>query len=242
MKNEDIMDPGITDTAEAAPEQCKDKAYGKVILYVKDRIKAGDIKVGDKLPTERELSEMLNLSRNSVREALRTLDNMGLISCRQGSGNYLTGDLQGIMEESMSVMFMLKQIDDIDLSQLRRALDKQAIILAINNFSEANRAEIEDMLVRIEECEKTKAAFLDKEIHMLISKQAGNKLIELINDSLSKMMEKFISMARRIVVENEGDVLSMFHRDMLLSILEKDEEKGRRSVDRHYDIIDRYLK
>ena len=38
------------------------------------------------------------------------------------------------MEESMSVMFMLKQIDDIDLSQLRRALDKQAIILAINNF------------------------------------------------------------------------------------------------------------
>ena len=77
MKNEDIMDPGITDTAEAAPEQCKDKAYGKVILYVKDRIKAGDIKVGDKLPTERELSEMLNLSRNSVREALRTLDNMG---------------------------------------------------------------------------------------------------------------------------------------------------------------------
>ena len=94
MKNADIMDPGITDTAEAAPEQCKDKAYGKVILYVKDRIKAGDIKVGDKLPTERELSEMLNLSRNSVREALRTLDNMGLISCRQGSGNYLTGDLQ----------------------------------------------------------------------------------------------------------------------------------------------------
>ena len=105
-------------------------------------------------------------------------------------------------------------------------MDKQAIILAINNFSEANRAEIEDMLVRIEECEKTKAAFLDKEIHMLISKQAGNKLIELINDSLSKMMEKFISMARRIVVENEGDVLSMFHRDMLLSILEKDEERA----------------
>ena len=85
----------------------------------------------------------------------------------------------------MCMMFMLKQIDDLAVSQLRRALDKQAIILAISNFSDENRDEIEEMIERLKECEANRAVFLDKEIHMLIAKYANNKLIEIINDSLS---------------------------------------------------------
>lgn len=245
MKNRTQLEVSAADAAEtadmSAPEQSKDKAYEKVVLYVKEKIRNGEIKVGDKLPTERELSEKLELSRNSVREALRTMDNMGLISCRQGSGNYLTGDLQRIIEESMCMMFMLKQIDDLAVSQLRRALDKQAIILAISNFTKDNMEEIEEMIERLKECEANRAVFLDKEIHMLISKYADNKLMEIINDSLSRTMEKFISMARECVIANEGDVLSELHKDMLMSIVEGNVERGVFAVNRHYDVIDKYI-
>ena len=242
MKNLDQYDVGAEVADVSVPEQSKDKAYEKVVLYVKEKIRKGELNVGDKLPTERELSEMLELSRNSVREALRTMDHMGLISCRQGSGNYLTGELQQIIEESMCMMFMLKQIDDLAVSQLRRALDKQAIILAISNFSDENRDEIEEMIERLKECEANRAVFLDKEIHMLIAKYANNKLIEIINDSLSRTMEKFISMARQRVIENEGDVLSELHKDMLLSIVAGNIDDGVQAVNRHYDVIDKYIK
>ena len=56
---------------------------------------------GSKLPAERTLSTILGISRNSVREAIRSLDLMGVITSRQGAGNYLTGNF----EEAIDMYF-----------------------------------------------------------------------------------------------------------------------------------------
>lgn len=231
----------VTNNAESNVEQSKDKAYEKVTHYVKERIKTGELRVGDKIPTERELSEKLELSRNSVREALRTMDNMGLIRCRQGSGNYISGEMQQIIEETLCMMFMLKQISDIDVSQLRRAIDIQAMILAVRNVNEDDIYEIKQLLDRLDVIEVDESAFVDRDIHLLISKYSKNKLIEIINDTLSTIMEKFIFKARRLVIGNESDVLTVFHRDMLMSLLERNEGKGVLVINKHYDTIDKYL-
>ena len=231
----------VTNNAESNVEQSKDKAYEKVTHYVKERIKTGELRVGDKIPTERELSEKLELSRNSVREALRTMDNMGLIRCRQGSGNYISGEMQQIIEETLYMMFMLKQISDIDVSQLRRAIDIQAMILAVRNVNEDDIYEIKQLLDRLDVIEVDESAFVDIDIHLLISKYSKNKLIEIINDTLSTIMEKFIFKARRLVIGNESDVLTVFHRDMLMSLLERNEGKGVLVINKHYDTIDKDL-
>lgn len=231
----------VTNNAESNVEQSKDKAYEKVTHYVKERIKTGELRVGDKIPTERELSEKLGLSRNSVREALRTMDNMGLIRCRQGSGNYISGEMQQIIEETLYMMFMLKQISDIDVSQLRRAIDIQAMILAVRNVNEDDIYEIKQLLDRLDVIEVDESAFVDRDIHLLISKYSKNKLIEIINYTLSTIMEKFIFKARRLVIGNESDVLTVFHRDMLMSLLERNEGKGVLVINKHYDTIDKYL-
>lgn len=231
----------VTNNAESNVEQSKDKAYEKVTHYVKERIKTGELRVGDKIPTERELSEKLEVSRNSVREALRTMDNMGLIRCRQGSGNYISGEMQQIIEETLYMMFMLKQISDIDVSQLRRAIDIQAMILAVRNVNEDDIYEIKQLLDRLDVIEVDESAFVDRDIHLLISKYSKNKLIEIINDTLSTIMEKFIFKARRLVIGNESDVLTVFHRDMLMSLLERNEGKGVLVINKHYDTIDKYL-
>ena len=231
----------VTNNAESNVEQSKDKAYEKVTHYVKERIKTGELRVGDKIPTERELSEKLELSRNSVREALRTMDNMGLIRCRQGSGNYISGEMQQIIDETLYMMFMLKQISVIDVSQLRRAIDIQAMILAVRNVNEDDIYEIKQLLDRLDVIEVDESAFVDRDIHLLISKYSKNKLIEIINDTLSTIMEKFIFKARRLVIGNESDVLTVFHRDMLMSLLERNEGKGVLVINKHYDTIDKYL-
>lgn len=230
------------ENTESTGEQVKDRAYEKVIHYVKEGIKNGELRVGDKLPTERELSDKLELSRNSVREAIRTMDNMGLIKCKQGSGNYLSGNMQRIIEETLYMMFMLKQIDDMDVSQLRRAIDTQSMILAIQNVTDENSDEIKRLLDKLSVIETDEATFVDRDIHLLISRYSQNKLIELINDTLSTIMEKFIFKARKLVIGNESEVLTIFHRDMLMSLLERNEGKGVLAINRHYDTIDKYLK
>lgn len=222
-------------------DQLKDKAYAKVVNFVKENIQNGSLKVGDKLLTERELSEKLELSRNSVREALRTLDNMGLISSRQGSGNYLTGDLSKNIEESFAMMFMLRQIDDMEISQLRRAVDIQAMRLAVRNITDEEIDELKHIFEQFLSTESDNAVFLDKEFHMLIAKYSKNGLFITINSALSELMDKFIYKARSLVIKNEGDVITVMHTEMMKSLLERNEGKGVLAVNTHYDIIDRYL-
>ena len=239
MKETTIKETAVKEVSQA--EMPKDKAYEKVVQYVKDKIINNELQIGDKLPTERELSEKLELSRNSVREALRTMDNMGLIACRQGSGNYLTGELQGTVMETFCMMFRLNQISDKDISQLRRAIDLQAMHLAVKNFRESDLPEAAELLRKLQQSEETGAEFLDKEVHMLISKYSQNKLIEIINESLSKIYDNFIIKARKAVIENDREILSTSHMQMVQSLMENDLEKGIKAINQHYDIIEEYI-
>ena len=62
------------------------REYQKAIDYLSDQIRAGMLTVGSRLPTERAIAEDLGISRNSTREALRTMENMGMIESKQGRG------------------------------------------------------------------------------------------------------------------------------------------------------------
>ncbi len=67
----------------------KTKIYHEIVEQIRDLISAGRINPGDRLPPERELAELFHASRNSVRDAIRVLGQMGLIESRQGDGTYV---------------------------------------------------------------------------------------------------------------------------------------------------------
>lgn len=72
----------------------KDREYKRVMAFVKDGIRSGEFRVGSKLPTEREMAETLGMSRPSIREALKSMENIGLIESQQGSGNYICCNME----------------------------------------------------------------------------------------------------------------------------------------------------
>ena len=84
-----------------------EKSYEKVIEYVKKGIGSGEIQAGEKLLPERELAQKLEISRNSAREGLRILENMGVLESQQGAGNYVSGNFDEILAEMLSFMFIL---------------------------------------------------------------------------------------------------------------------------------------
>ena len=78
------------DISMDATAKKSEKTYERVINYVKDEIWRGNLKRGERLPSERDLAELLGVSRNSVREAMRTLSLMGFISSIHGGGNFIS--------------------------------------------------------------------------------------------------------------------------------------------------------
>ena len=66
------------------------KSYLKVNDYIGEKISKGELKLGDKLPPERDLAKTLDISRNSIREGLRILENMGVVKSQHGAGNFIS--------------------------------------------------------------------------------------------------------------------------------------------------------
>ena len=130
-----------------------EKVYFLVIEYIKELVKKGDVKFGGKIPSERELMSTLGLSRNSIREALRTLENMGLLECRQGQGNFLVNHIGQSLGSLFSVLLFTKESNYVEISQLRRFIEIGAFLLAAKNPDPEAREELGEILDKIDQCQ-----------------------------------------------------------------------------------------
>jgi GntR family transcriptional regulator, transcriptional repressor for pyruvate dehydrogenase complex len=222
----------------------QEKSYMKVINYIKKQIRSGELSIGGKLPAERELSEILGISRNSVREAIRTLDNMGVISSQQGAGNFLTGNFENNLVESLSMMFLLNQIDYRQVSELRRALEMEALMLAIDNITDEEIQSLVKIISQLETDTEANNVVLDKKMHYNIALASKNTLIINILQALSEVLDKFIVDLRREILsqENSRKILMEAHNGMIESLITRDKNLAYESINKHFGIIDEKLK
>ncbi len=220
------------------------KSYMKVISYIKKQIRSGELRIGGKLPAERELSEILGISRNSVREAIRTLDNMGVISSHQGAGNFLTGNFENNLVESLSMMFLLNQIDYKQVSELRRALEMEALMLAIDNITDEEIQSLVKIMSLLETGTEANNVVLDKKMHYNIALASKNTLIINILQALSEVLDKFIVDLRREILSQDDSrkILMEAHNGMLESLITRDKNLAYESINKHFSIIDEKIK
>src|SRR5699024_3842640 len=112
------------------------KVYEQVIVQIKEMVRVGQIKKGDKLPTERVMAEELPVSRTSIREAMRALEVVGLIESRQGAGNYIREEFYDVLLEPLSIVFMLQNGTNKDIFELREVLELSTIFLSVMRISD----------------------------------------------------------------------------------------------------------
>lgn len=222
----------------------QEKSYMKVINYIKKQIRLGELSIGGKLPAERELSEILGISRNSVREAIRTLDNMGIIESQHGAGNFLTGKFESSLEESLSMLFLLNQIDYNQISQLRRALELEALLLAIDNMSDEEIHSLNHLVSQLEKETEENNVILDKRMHYTIALASKNTLIVSILQALSEVLDRFIVDLRREILSQEDSRRGLMeaHNEMIKSLMTRDKKLAYEAINKHFDIIDEKLK
>ena len=222
----------------------EEKAYARVIEKVKKMILSGELKPGEKLPPEREFAEKLEVSRNSVREAIRIMDMMGIVSSQQGSGNYVTCEFQKSITETMAMMFAMDQVNDKQISQVRYSLEVLAFTLALDRVREEDLAKMEECVEKLDKNGDSKNnATLDKIIHYTLARASGNQLLIDILEACSGVLDIFIEDMRYGILKNENrkTELNECHRHLVDALREGDREKGLQALKRHFEMIDEVL-
>jgi GntR family transcriptional regulator, transcriptional repressor for pyruvate dehydrogenase complex len=217
------------------------KTYERVVNYVKDEIWRGNLKRGERLPSERDLAELLGVSRNSVREAMRTLSMMGFISSVHGGGNYISCDLEQNLSETLRMMMMMGETNYMQVSQLRRGLESEMARLAVNRILPRQVEKMGELVRQMrEEPNAEKGSLLDQKFHTLLCEAAGNKLIHAIFMAMLSTINEFISTMYARIVKNEvqGDLLYKTHEDLVEALGRHDEEAALRAIREHFEIVD----
>ena len=222
----------------------EEKAYARVIEKVKKMILSGELKPGEKLPPEREFAEKLEVSRNSVREAIGIMDMMGIVSSQQGSGNYVTCEFQKSITETMAMMFAMDQVNDKQISQVRYSLEVLAFTLALDRVREEDLAKMEECVEKLDKNGDSKNnATLDKIIHYTLARASGNQLLIDILEACSGVFDIFIEDMRYGILKNENrkTELNECHRHLVDALREGDREKGLQALKWHFEMIDEVL-
>ena len=220
-----------------------EKAYYRVLAYLIDQIREKTIKKGDKLPTERELSVFLNVSRASVREAYKIFGVFGLVENLQGSGTYVREEVDEWLSEPMGIIFKLSGIKMEEVLEFRKMIEVETATLAAKSITESELAELtecyKNLLESESEIEKSKQ---DKRFHYIIAKASKNHIIFNSYNAMSSMLEVFTYDIRATVLKREGEaVLQNMHDDIYQAILNRDQEKARKSMKAHMNMISKYF-
>jgi len=162
------------------------------IAAIKQMIMSGELKPGDRLPREQELAERLGLSRNSLREAVRALSLINVLTVRQGDGTYVTSlDPTMLMDALGFVVDLHHDSNVIQFMQVRRILEPAATAMAALAMSDE---QIEDLARLIDSLPPSPDVELlvanDIEFHGRIAAGSGNPLLCSLVSSLSSRTQR----------------------------------------------------
>ncbi len=159
----------------------------EAIRKIKTMIVAGELGPGDRLPPEKELSERLGLSRNSMREAVKALEVIRVLDVRRGDGTYVTSLEPHLLLEAMS--FVVDMHDDASLLEIfavRRILEVSATGTAAVRATDEEIAALEaEIAASVDLADVTELVEHDLRFHRMIVEAAGNAYLTSLLDSLS---------------------------------------------------------
>ncbi|WP_163969642.1 FadR/GntR family transcriptional regulator [Oceanobacillus halotolerans] len=215
-----------------------------VVDQLKGLIIKREIKVGEKLPNERELSQLFDVSRNSVREALRVLELQGLLN-RTHSGTYVQADFSRIIEESFTLQILLNDAKYEDIQHTRVMLEKDLVRLAAVRRSEKNLSNIQqyidDMSKAIKEKDKEKYIAADIGFHREIAEAANNSVLLFLYNTISDLLFK---VQKQVAYDDNVLTASLdYHKLIYEAVIHKDEDEAERQLVLHLnDVENRILK
>jgi len=211
------------------------RVYEEVLQQLKEAISRGELKPGDKLPSERELAAEFNVSRVTVRQALTVLETLGLIVRKVGGGTYSVHSRNDFEVAKLVEVLSAKRYTISEPLEVRRMIEPQMAKLAAMRATPDDIASMEDCLRRQQE--KVDQQMLitqeDSEFHFAIAKATNNsiitKLVETLHEILWDTRQSSLS-------ANNGGYISLEGHYRILEAIKK------KSGDAAYEAMSTHLR
>jgi len=214
----------------------------EAILRIKDMIVAGELVPGQRLPPEKELSEHLGLSRNSLREAVKGLALIKVLDVRQGDGTYVTSLEPQLLLEAMSFVVDLHQDHSIvEIFEVRRVLEPHAAWRAAKVITDEQVDALRAMIASVDEATSVEDLVKhDIEFHHLIGEVSGNAYLSSLLDGLSSSTVR-ARVWRGITEERSVARTLEEHRAIVEALASRDPEMTKSWVTVHVSGVESWL-
>lgn len=207
----------------------------EVLEQMKAQIISGDWAPGEKIPGENELAGMFEVSRVSVRDALKRLCGMGVLYTKRGEGTYVTQILPKDYLDILLPVLMIERDSLMDVLEFRSGMEVQSAALAALRARDEDIRMLEDIIVRMKENLGSNIEFArqDLNFHTAIAVSSHNPVILKINTIIHQMlgaaMEKIID-----ITGYEPGI--RYHTEILDAIKKKDSKKAAMIMNEHIDV------
>ncbi|MBF9033240.1 GntR family transcriptional regulator [Rhodobacterales bacterium HKCCE2091] len=195
-----------------------DRTFELVLQRIRQKLATGELGPGDKLPAERELARQLDVSRNVVREALRSLENAGLVRTRKGSrgGAFIEEGSPALLSQALTDLVTLNAISLDDLFEARElmlemVLDRVARMDPPPDLS-ALEANLDETVRVVEAGDSARRIPLAREFYHAVAELTGNQAIVFTIDAQTEMIQTYL---RRRVTDMDADALLRSRREFV---------------------------
>ena len=218
----------------------QNRIFQDIVEQIQEAILGGTFKPGDVLPPERELKEMFQTSRGTLREALRVLEHKGLIEIRLGvnGGAYVKGTVSDPLVESLGLMLRSRQISLEHLNEFREDVEGVVTARAAERADESDIRELTELLSQargyMEKGPDHRQDFLeiDKKFHKQMARISRNPIYiflhDVIHSNIQSYYDEFLDMDEELLRENYNDL-----DDILETVKNRNGEQARSLVQNH---------
>jgi len=217
---------------ELAPIRKRMSLADEIVDVLMGRISSGDLKAGDQLPTEQQLSDAFQVSRQVVREAIARLRQQDLVYSQQGKGVFVSEAPGSSIAHNIDDTFTLLQV-----MQFRLALEPVAAHLAAAQRTNRILDELQRAVERIGEAaaHSEEGAAADFDFHMGIARASGNPLFVSAFEALSARLPSLLGQAhvntRR--VSGSAEAVHREHAEILDAVMARDQAVARDAMEQH---------
>jgi len=211
------------------------RTYEEITRRLQKMVSEGNLKPGDRLPPERQLATMFGVSRNSVREAIKSLEKQGMLNSRPGAGTFIAEDSQAIIAHALEEIFAQERHRLEDIFELRLLLEPQIAHLAAGRIGDPDIEELGRITQAYAQAlQEGHAVFdIDQKFHDAIAAATGNNALLLLMEHMQELMRESRDEALQSPQRNREALVA--HRRILEALARRDPDAARSAMKDHLE-------
>ena len=207
------------------------RVTARLISRIKSMIADGTLAPGTKFPPERDLAIKFSANRTSVRQALKVLEIMGVLTQRVGDGTYLSHSAETILNEPLDFLVLLDDLSHHELFETRLIVEPELTARAAQRATAEDIAALRAAVSAMEKSKNTKERLsADMAFHDAVFRASGNRICQLLFKQIHRTVLTSMShLSNRVSLEQP----LMYHRRIYKAIRERDAEAARQAMREH---------